>query len=74
MSERPLDLNAIERVLSSHDEDLFQALCIHADFIHYGTRSSTVLAWGPSDRVLRYAPDAPCRVPYDEASALLKAL
>jgi hypothetical protein len=66
------------RVLTEHDEaSPFDATCIHADALRYGTRSATLLAVkglpAPRARML-WAEGPPCRTPFvvvPEADALL---
>ncbi len=73
-STLPLDVPGLERVLATHDADPFDSLCVHADAIEYGTRSSTVLALGPAIGLLHFAPQAPCRSTYVDMSGVLQEL
>lgn len=70
--ERALD--ALAEVCRAHDGGApLEDTCIHAG--SYGTRSSTLLAWGPSRgaRALRFADGPPCRTAYEEMTPLLEA-
>lgn len=74
LAHRPLDLDAMEEILGTHEDDPFESLCVHLDLMDYGTRSSTVLALGPSIRSLRFANGPPCTTPFERQDHLLEAL
>lgn len=73
------DLEAFTGVLAEHDPNPFDATCIHAEALRYGTRSAMVL--GTADEATRghdarmlWAEGPPCRTPFrevPEASRLL---
>jgi len=62
------------RVLGAHpnESNPLENPCVHTT--EYGTRSSTVLAIGPSKRSWRYADGAPCETKYQNFSRLLDDL
>lgn len=65
-------LRAMEGLLRDHgeSEDPLAAPCVHAD--GYGTvSSSSVVLWADGRVTFRHAPGPPCRVPYEDHSALL---
>lgn len=68
---------AFTRVLAEHDDaSPFDATCIHAESLRYGTRSAMVLAVeGPTKAArMLWAEGPPCRTPFlevPEASSLL---
>lgn len=65
-----LVLDRFATVLGTHAADPFAGPCVHAPEWGYGTRSSTLLAWGDT-RVLRFADGPPCTTPYVDQSSLL---
>jgi hypothetical protein len=71
-----LSPGAIGPVLAEHADDPFAATCVHADAFGYGTRSSMILMLGRGwdDTRLLWAEGRPCRTPFVEQDALLRAL
>jgi hypothetical protein len=63
-------------LLAEHAEDPFSATCVHADVFGYGTRSSMLLSLGeaPGDTRLLWAEGRPCRTPFVDQEALVRAL
>jgi uncharacterized protein with NRDE domain len=68
------DVEGLQTLLRQHDPDPFQSLCVHLPGIDYGTRSSTILAFGGSAPTLRYAPGPPCTTDWRNMSGLLAEL
>ena len=72
--DRPLD--ALAEVCRTHTDNgnALDGICVHAK--GYGTRSSTLLQFGPEedDRVFRYADGAPCCTEYKDYTPLLHDL
>jgi len=72
--DRPLD--ALAEVCRTHtgNGNALDGICVHAK--GYGTRSSTLLQFGPEedDRVFRYADGAPCCTEYEDYTPLLHDL
>lgn len=60
-------------LLATHDPDPRHALCVHLGDV-YGTRSSTLLTLGPTQRSLHVADQRPCITPWVDASNLLNTL
>ncbi|HEX3772108.1 MAG TPA: NRDE family protein [Polyangiaceae bacterium] len=68
---------AMEALLRIHDaEHPFGGTCVHVPELGYGTRSSAVLYAAPrlADSRLYWAEGSPCTTPYEDRSALLRAL
>lgn len=61
------------RLLSVHRDDAFAGTCVHAPWLGYGTRSSSILRLGNRPRLVHaYGP--PCSAPYQDMSELLANL
>lgn len=69
--DQPLDLDAIEAVLRTHEGGPLDSVCVHVPEMNYGTRSGTVLALDGLSGTLRYAKDAPCRAPFQDLTDVL---
>jgi uncharacterized protein with NRDE domain len=70
-------LDALGALLALHDDDdPIAGTCVHADALGYGTRSSLVLWLDPAARgsAMRWAEGKPCRVPFEDRTALLAEL
>jgi uncharacterized protein with NRDE domain len=65
------DLEAFTRVLADHDEAApFDATCIHAEGVRYGTRSAMVLGADDAGAVrMLWAEGPPCRTSFEEVPA-----
>lgn len=75
LSEAPLDLSGMSRLMSTHDEaEPFDGLCVHLPEHGYGTRSSALLALGGAKPSLLWAGDRPCETPFEDRSELLVRL
>ena len=63
-------------LLANHADDLFSAVCVHADALGYGTRSSLVLTLGATWAETRWwwAQGKPCVTPFEDQGALVAAL
>jgi hypothetical protein len=61
------------RLLSVHRDDAFAGTCVHAPWLGYGTRSSSILRLGNRVRLV-HADGPPCRAPYQDMSELLAGL
>ncbi len=72
----PADAWLHELLAFHHPDDPFDGTCVHADWLGYGTRSSTLLRLGGpggTDRLL-YADGPPCRTAPADQTRLLTAL
>jgi hypothetical protein len=73
----PPDVSSLKSLLSFHGDDPFDGTCVHAPFLNYGTRSSTIIVLGTGNQDLRYlhAEGPPCKADYkdlsDQAVAML---
>ena len=71
------DTAALAAILGRHPdpgEDPLFAPCVHLTGAPYGTRSSTLLWLGPDEARMAHADGPPCRTPYDDLTALLRAV
>ena len=68
---------ALAELLSFHDpEDPFDGTCVHADWLGYGTRSTTLISLGASLAAgrLLFSQGPPCRVRLEDRSDLVARL
>lgn len=72
ITEPPSDED-LGRLLSVHRDDAFAGTCVHAPWLGYGTRSSSILRLGSRPRLL-HADGPPCGAPYQDLSELLAGL
>jgi len=72
------DFAALQALLAEHAEgdDPRDGTCVHHDAFGYGTRSSALLALGPSFSESRFfwAEGKPCQAPFEDRQDLLSAL
>lgn len=61
----------LEALLASHRDDSFEGLCVHLPGHQYGTRSSSIVRFGPAieEVEMRFADGPPCSVPYRSIDA-----
>ncbi|QDG52864.1 NRDE family protein [Persicimonas caeni] len=68
-----LDESALQDVLSQCNDGSIDATCVRIPSIDYGTRSSTIVRLGDTDRLL-HADGPPCSTPYEDLTVLLEGL
>jgi hypothetical protein len=71
------DVRALQAMLAHHDErDPLTTLCIHVPEYNFGTRSSAILLLSPDLAASRFwwAEGSPCRNPFIDQPALVRAL
>ncbi len=68
-SAPPAD-DVLQQLLSRHDPDPFEGVCVHVPAWNYGTRSSCLLRLGTRPDQLRflYADGTPCTAPWQDLS------
>ncbi|APR76508.1 Hypothetical protein A7982_01855 [Minicystis rosea] len=66
----------IAPILAQHADNPFDATCVHADAFGYGTRSSMILRLADrwADTRFFWAEGRPCRTPFVDQEALVRAL
>jgi len=72
----PRETALMELLAFHHPDDPFDGTCVHADWLGYGTRSTTLLKLGVEgggDRLL-YADGPPCRTALQDRTELLEGL
>ncbi len=68
--QEPPTRRVLMDLLSVHREDPFAGTCVHAPWLDYGTRSSSILCLGSAPGLL-HAEGAPCESAYGDHSGLL---
>ncbi len=64
--KRPPTIEELGRLLRRHAAESFDGVCVHLPDLDYGTRSSTILRFGPGEATFLFADGPPCRTPYGE--------
>ncbi|RME05926.1 MAG: hypothetical protein D6812_02375 [Deltaproteobacteria bacterium] len=62
--KHPPTIEELGRLLRRHAAESFEGVCIHLPDLDYGTRSSTILCFGPTEPTFLFADGPPCRTPY----------